>query len=163
MVDTVRRDHFPDLAGVTVVVRGFDSETDFFTADVVVETVSKPPRERIYRVNANRALYGGGLGNRAVYAILTHELKHVRDYLAMDEKALVSFAVNYVLVPQAAYERSTDLFALERGVGRGLRDFRRWLYDHVDDETREAKRRDYFTPEEIERWLRDHPSDDRLP
>jgi hypothetical protein len=42
---------------------------------------------------------------------------------------------------------------MELGCAPGLIAFRVWLYDHVDAETEAQKRVDYWTPEEIVRWI----------
>lgn len=162
VLEAVRRDHYPELEGVTIVVEPADG-VSFFASNLTLDTLDRAPRERRYRIQVGRALFADPPSNRAVYAILTHELRHTVDYLGMDGKTLAKFGIDYALLPQTDYERATDRHALDRGVGRGLADYRRWLYAHVDDETRAEKIRDYYTPEQIEAYLRDHPTPDRTP
>jgi hypothetical protein len=163
VLDAVRRDLYPELGGVTIVVE-VDDGTVFFASNVALDTLRAAPRERTYRVQVGRDLFRDPPSNRAVYAILAHEVKHTLDYVGMDEKALVEFAVDYALKPQTDYERATDRHALDLGVGRGLADYRRWLYAHVaDPDVRAEKLRDYYSPDEIAAYLTEHPAPDRLP
>ena len=66
---------------------------------------------------------------------------------------IAAFGLWYATDDVSAYERETDLFALERGCGEGLIAFRTWLYAQLDDEAIAEKQRDYYTPEEIEAWM----------
>ena len=50
----------------------------------------------------------------------------------------------------AKFERKADLEAIARGYGEGLKQFREWLYQNVPQKELEEKKRDYFSPEEID-------------
>ena len=54
----------------------------------------------------------------------------------------------------ARFERAADLEAIWLGYGPGLESYRVWLYRNVPPSRMEEKRRDYFSPEEIEAILR---------
>ena len=69
-----------------------------------------------------------------------------------DRMALHIMGLAYARGELPDYERQTDEQALERGCATGLKAYRLWLYDRVDDETEAQKRRDYYTPEEIDAW-----------
>ena len=53
----------------------------------------------------------------------------------------------------ARFERGADLEAIALGYGPGLESFRTWLYRNVPASRMEEKKRDYFSPEEIEAIL----------
>ena len=55
--------------------------------------------------------------------------------------------------PAARFERRADLNAIACGYGSGLKAYRAWLYNHVPAEKLAEKRRDYFSPEEIDAIL----------
>jgi hypothetical protein len=155
LVDEARKREFGELAAYTVVLDPLESESDFFTADVDTTTIGKPPAERTYRVRYNPKLLADPPSNRAVLAILVHELKHVLDYTKKATEAeLVDFGVKYALDQpfRTGYERATDEHALSRGYGEGLKDYRHWLYERVTPDKLEEKRRDYYTPEEIDAY-----------
>ena len=48
------------------------------------------------------------------------------------------------------FERGADLEAIALGYGSGLATYRNWLYLNIPTKRLAAKKRDYFTPEEIE-------------
>ncbi|MCB9665376.1 MAG: hypothetical protein H6732_14790 [Alphaproteobacteria bacterium] len=148
---------FPELDGVEVVVVPLSSPSDTFVASVDVTTLDAPGPERTYRLSANPVLLQAPMPRAAAWAILAHELTHVRDYVGMDADTLAAWALDYASGPITAYERQTDEHALELGLAEGLKAFRLWLYDQLDDEAEAAKRRDYYTPDEIDAWVADHP------
>ena len=49
----------------------------------------------------------------------------------------------------AKFERRTDLDAIHRGYGDGLKSYREWVYAHIPSNKLPEKRRNYFSPEEI--------------
>lgn len=147
---------FPALDGVRVDLVSSESETDFFVANLDLSTLEDAPMSRAYRVLYSTHALPQDVPGDGVVAILAHELKHVLDYTAMDTETLVDFALWYAEGDIAAYERETDEAALERGCAAGLKAYRVWLYDQVDDETRAAKERDYYTPDEIDAWVAAH-------
>jgi hypothetical protein len=143
-----------ELRGVEVGLAPLPSETDFFNAGVDLTTADQPGLERRYIIRANSAIFSGAeppIG--ATTAILAHELQHVLDYTAMSGDELVDFALEYSEGDITAYERQTDEAILERGCATGLKAYREWLYEQLDDEAEAAKRRDYYTPEEIDAWV----------
>lgn len=144
---------YPELDGVRVDLVSSESETDFFVANLDLSTLEDAPLSRTYRVLQSTHALPRGVPGDGVVAILAHELKHVLDYTTMDTDALVDFALWYAEGDIAAYERETDEAALERGCAQGLKAYRVWLYDQVDADTRAAKERDYYTPDEIDAWV----------
>jgi|GEM_PF-1535575 len=144
---------YPELDGISVELDPISSTTSFFAANVRLDTFDRPPRERVYTVQYAEELFALAPPSDGVVAILAHELAHVRDYTEMDSEALGLFAIEYATGDVSAYERSTDEATLEKGCGLGLIAYREWLYSVVDAETEAEKRRDYYTPEEIQAWM----------
>ena len=142
------------LRGVEVGLAPLPSETDFFTAGVDLTTADLPGLDRRYIIRANSAIFSGDeppIG--ATAAILAHELQHVLDYTAMSGDELVDFALEYSEGDIRTYERATDEAILERGCAAGLRAYREWLYGQLEPADAADKRRDYYTPEEIDAWV----------
>ena len=50
----------------------------------------------------------------------------------------------------ARFERGADLQAIRRGYGAVLKDYREWLYRNIPPAKIKAKKRDYFSPGEID-------------
>jgi len=147
---------FPTLEGVSIELDPISSTTAFFQANVRLDTIAEPPRERVYLVQYSEEMFALAPPSDGVVAILAHELVHVSDYVGMDTEALGAFAIEYATGDVSAYERATDEGALERGCAAGLIAYREWLYGVVDEETRAEKERDYYTPEEIRAWVVEH-------
>ena len=42
------------------------------------------------------------------------------------------------------------------GWGKGLREYREWIYTQLSGEDLIAKQREYYTPEQIEEWMGNH-------
>ena len=156
IVEGLRPVLYPELEGVAIDLTVGNREGDFFWAMVDVATANDPPRERGYQVFHDLDLFDDPPPHDAVVAILAHEIRHIADYAEMEAEDLGHFVYWYMTEDVADYERETDEHALALGCGPGLIEFRRWLYDHVDAETVEQKRRDYYTPEEIEAWMANH-------
>src|SRR5881397_297847 len=49
----------------------------------------------------------------------------------------------------AKFERRTDLEAIHRGYGDGLKSYRTWVYSHIPPNKLPEKLHNYFSPEEI--------------
>jgi hypothetical protein len=147
---------YPDLAGVEIALDATDSDEDYFVTSVDLSEPSSGGADRRYLLRYSRLQFLDPIPYAGLAAVLAHELQHARDFVAMDDAALVAWALWYAEGDYAAYERATDEAVLEAGCGRGLIAFREWLYAHVDAETLAEKQRDYYTPEEIEAWMAAH-------
>ncbi len=148
----VRAANYPELSGFKIHLEGFESDHDFFKSSTQIFTVSEKPRDRVYLVLFNNQVLRDPPTREAIRAILAHELKHIVDYTHMTTWETAEFAVQYGLFPVAHYERATDLHALELGYAEGLKQYREWLYARVDLKTLALKKRNYYTPEQIDRW-----------
>jgi hypothetical protein len=157
LVEQVRAQRFPELTDVSIELFEVQSDTDFFVSNLDLSTVGAPPLERHYRVLANPLMFPTPPPFSAAYAIIAHELAHVRDYTEMDTTELVQFGLWYAGGDTADYERATDEVTLELGCAEGLKAYRVWLYERLTDEALAAKRATYYTPEEIDAWVADHP------
>jgi hypothetical protein len=162
LLDEVRADVFPDLASHDIRLVGFAAAGDFYRADVVAETALRRASRRTYRVRYNTTQFGDAPSRAAVRAILVHEVKHIWDMAHMSSLEVAGLGLETLFGDTRAYERATDRFALEQGYARGLKAYRLWIYDHVDDATEAEKRATYYTPEEIDAWIAAHAGDDDL-
>lgn len=153
-LDGVQASLYPELHGVSVGLVAMESDSDYFYANLELSTLPDPPLERQYLVFYSTLMLPDPPSHAAVVAILAHELKHVADYTTMDAAELAEFGLWYATTDDiSGYERATDEHALALGCGPGLIEYRQWLYEHVDEQTRAEKQRDYYTPEEIEAWM----------
>jgi hypothetical protein len=85
-----------------------------------------------------------------VRSILAHELAHVDELKRGKRIRLFRLAALLSRSGSARFERRADLNAIVRDYGSGLKVYRSWLYKHIPPEKITEKRRDYFSPEEID-------------
>ena len=148
-VQGVRVASFPELKNVDLRVRRFKSRSDYFRTRFSLSRFFLPMKVRFF-VEVNPVLFSLSPPSDAVCAILAHELSHVT---AMSHgNRLREFGLVRLLSKRFTpkFERRTDLEAIHRGYGDGLESYRRWVYAHVPADKLAAKKRNYFSPEEIE-------------
>ena len=102
-----------------------------------------------YFVDVNPALFQEQAPSDGVCAILAHELVHIVS-LSRGNRIRRFGLIRLLSNRQTAkFERRTDLEAIHRGYGDGLRSYRKWVYVHISPNKLPEKRRNYFSPEEI--------------
>jgi hypothetical protein len=143
---------FPKLSGVEIRLKEFQSNSDYFRTSFSAIRFLTGRKMRYYvRVNPDWRRQGAPVDG--VQSILAHELAHIEDLSR--GKRIRLFRLTGLLFKgwTARFERRADLTALARDYGSGLKAYRAWLYDHVPAEKLGEKRRDYFTPDEIDAIL----------
>ncbi len=150
---------WPELAGYTLAVEPY-TDLAYFRALVSTDTLGvEDPAGRTYLVQYDPVVLDDPPGTGALAAVLTHELGHVYDYVGMTSTELLEFGLWYATEDPMtsdelrAYERATDESALTRGCADGLSAMRTWIYAHASEEVEAEKRRNYYSPEEIEAWV----------
>jgi hypothetical protein len=93
------------------------------------------------------------ISDSALSGVLAHELSHVLDFQRRSYFHLLELGVFYLFFSDGekvkSYERKTDMWAVCKGLGNELSDFRLWLYAQLDEKNIELKKQMYLTPEEI--------------
>ena len=143
---------YPELKNEKISVKTFKSDSSYFKSQFSVPRYLTFQKLN-YTIFVNPEVYQRNAPETAVRAILAHELAHVLYYKRknrLELLGLVSLTDNSF---NAKFERKTDLEAIARGYGEGLKMFREWLYQNVPAKNLEAKKRDYFSPEEIDLML----------
>src|SRR5713226_2729972 len=144
----VRATSFSELAHVDLRVRSFRSQSDYLrTRFSFSRFLLLMPMQ--YFVDVNPALFQEQAPSDGVCAILAHELVHIVS-LSRGNRIRRFGLVRLLSKRQTAkFERRTDLEAIHRGYGDGLRTYRKWVYAHISPNKLQEKRRNYFSPEEI--------------
>ena len=144
----VRAMSFSELAHVDLRVRTFRSQSDYLrTRFSFSRFLLLMPMQ--YFVDVNPALFQEQAPSDGVCAILAHELVHIVS-LSRGNRIRRLGLVRLLSKRQTAkFERRTDLEAIHRGYGDGLRTYRKWVYAHISPDKLPEKRRNYFSPEEI--------------
>ena len=102
-----------------------------------------------YFVDVNADLFREQAPADGVSAILAHELVHI---VALSRgNRIRRFGLVRLISGRytAKFERGTDLEAIQRGYGDGLKKYRVWVYTHIPPAKLPDKLRNYFSPEEI--------------
>jgi hypothetical protein len=144
----VRRTSFPDLTHVDLRVRTFHSHADYLRTRFSLSrfVLLMPMR---YFADVNPALFQEQAPSDGFCAILAHELAHVVS-LSRGNRIRRFGLVRLLSKRQTAkFERRTDLEAIHRGYGDGLKSYREWVYAHIPPHKLPEKRRNYFSPGEI--------------
>ena len=102
-----------------------------------------------YFADVNPALFQEQAPSDGVCAILAHELAHVVSLSRGNRIRRFGLVRLLSKLQTAEFERRTDLEAIHRGYGDGLKSYREWVYAHISPQKLPEKRRNYFSPEEI--------------
>ncbi len=147
--DEVVSKSYPEIVGHGWRVRTFHSDYDYFRTRFSIWRFFLPVPMRYY-VEVNPLLFDRHAPLDGVCAILAHELVHVRDMSHGNRLHLLGLIRLLSTSYTVQFERKTDLEAIHRGWGEGLKSYRRWIYANIPAAKVERKRRTYFTPEEID-------------
>jgi hypothetical protein len=143
---------FPELQSKVVQTGTFESSADYFRTRFSVSRFLLWRRMH-YFVEMNPRIENSGPSAESVCAILAHELVHISrmsDGNRLHLFGLIRLASGGYT---ARFERSADLEAIRRGYGPGLESFREWVYKNIPANAVKGKKRNYFSPEEIEAIL----------
>jgi len=144
----LRAASFPEMPNSDLQVRTFHSQSDYFRTRFSVSRFLLLRKMR-YFVEVNPALFGLQPPFNAVCAVLAHELVHVASLSYGNRIRRLGLVRLLSRGYTARFERRTDLDAIHRGYGDGLKNYRDWVYAHIPPNKLQAKRRNYFSPVEI--------------
>lgn len=149
IVEEVKRDAYPELKNAEIAIKLFDSPSDYFqTRFTLTSFFFRRKLHCLLRVNRN--LLAHQVPDDGLRAIIAHELGHA---LYFNSQNRISFPGLLRLGCKdfaADFERRTDLEAIARGYGDGLKTYRLWLYGRIPAKKIAEKKRNYFSPEEID-------------
>jgi len=143
---------FPNLEALDIRLKWLRSESDYFRTSFSATRFLVGKKMRYY-VEVNPEWRTQGAPVDGVRSILAHELAHVEELSQGNRIRLFRLTGLLLKGWTARFERRADLTALARDYGLGLKTYRTWLYDHVPAAALEEKRRDYFSPDEIDAIL----------
>jgi hypothetical protein len=149
VVEEVKATSYPELKDAQIEIKLFDSPSDYFQTRFTFGSYLFKNRLR-YLLKVNRDLFKNGVPEDGMRAIIAHELGHVVYYKSRSRVKLLGLVRLAGGGFTAQFERATDLEAVARGYGAGLKSYRVWLYGHIPANKLAEKRRNYFSPEEID-------------
>jgi hypothetical protein len=139
---------YPELKGERIEVKSFTSKSDYFQSRFSFAKFLTFRRMN-YIIFVNPKVYELNAPENGVRAILAHEIGHILYYSRKNRFQLLGLINLSTKGFTQKFERRTDLEAIKRGYGEGLIAYRNWLYANIPAKNIDAKKRNYFTPEEI--------------
>jgi hypothetical protein len=152
VIQSVRLASFPRLSRADIAVYDLRSDSDYLQARFSVSSFFS--RKLQYLVFFNREAIRRQVPAEGLRAIVAHELAHISYYEDQSRMGLLNLVGLLVPSITTRFERKADLDAIVLGYSRGLQTFRIWLYRNIPPAKVADKKRDYYTPEEIEALLR---------
>lgn len=152
IVTEVVADRYPELKSAKIEVKKFNDDSDYFRANFSVSRYATFRNMRFY-IEANPLAEQKNAPEDAIRAIIAHEVAHILYYQTHNRFELLGLAGLADKSFNAKFERKADLEAIGRGFGEGLKQYRLWLYQNIPAKDVDEKKRDYFTPEELDVML----------
>ncbi len=143
-------EYFKILENINISLKEMDSNS-YYLATGILDKLN-PPKERRYIIKINNKLFDCAPTERAMKAILAHELVHILDYIEGSRFNLLSFGARYV-ISGAKIERATDYRVFQLGLAVGIKEYRQWVYQLLSPKDLKVKRKRYYTPEEIDKLI----------
>lgn len=151
LIESVRRASYPQLRNAKITVYDLQSDFDYFQTRFTV--ASYFTRKLDYMMMFNREAIRRQAPAEGLRAIVAHELAHIDYFESQSRMGLLGLIRLLSHSYTTRFERSADLEAIALGYGKGLEVYRIWLYRNVPSGRVMEKKRDYYSPEEIEAIL----------
>lgn len=152
LIERIRTCSYPELQTTEIQARPFKNSSDFFLARPRMPDFLMKWNLR-YVILANPRAYELKVPEDGVEGIIAHELSHVAYLKKRNRLRLLTMVRLLSRTFAANFERRTDLDAISRGYGEGLKVYRQWLYQHIPQKSLAEKRRNYLSSEEIDAIL----------
>lgn len=149
LVDEIVAASYPELRQSEIRIKFFQSESDYFRAGFSYCRFLTGRRMRFFLL-VNRRAFERQAPETALRAIIAHELSHILYFKERNRLRLLGLIRLVSGGYTIRFERRADLLAIARGYGDGLKEYRRWLYTRIPQTRIAEKRRNYFSPEEID-------------
>jgi hypothetical protein len=159
IVAEIVEESFPELRRTNIEIKTFRSASNFYKSQFSIARFLTF-RKLGYVILVNPEVYRLAAPADGIRAILAHELAHLLYYKRKTRFQLLGLARLAGRDFTSDFERKADLETIARGYGEGLKAYRKWLYENIPAKEIEAKKRNYFAPDEIDsilRILRDKP------
>ncbi len=149
LVAEIVNDSFPQLKNAVIEVKTFESEADYFRSQFSFSRYLTFQKMH-YLIFVNPQVFQKNAPENGIRSIIAHELAHAlyfKEHNRFELAGLVGLSnKNYT----AKFERRADLEAISRGYGTGLKEYRAWLYQNIPSKKLAEKKRNYFSPAEID-------------
>lgn len=152
IVNEIIEKSYPELKTAKIEIKTFESESNYFKSQFSVSRFLTF-RNISYVIFVNAEVFRRNAPDDGIRAILAHELAHILYYQRKNRFQLLGLTALADKSFTAKFERRADLEAIARGYAEGLKSYRKWLYQNIPPKNVEAKKRNYFSPVEIDSML----------
>lgn len=149
IVAEIVENSYPELQNARITVKTFRSRSDYFRSRFSLARFLTF-RKLHFIIFVNPQVFEKNAPPEGVRAIIAHELAHAAYYRRHNRFELFGLISLKSKSYAARFERGADLQAIKRGYGAGLIEYREWLYQNIPVRNVAAKKRDYFSPAEID-------------
>ena len=151
-INEIAKSSFPEINVKRIKLKTFQSDRVFFKARFAI-TNYLTFRKMQYLLSVNPKVFSENAPEKGLRAILAHELSHVLYYTKRNRFELLGLTRLVSGKFTTKFERRADLETIKRGYGKGLIEYRNWLYKIVPANNIKSKQKNYFSPEEIQLML----------
>jgi hypothetical protein len=145
-------DLLPALNENRIEIREFKNDEYFLKTFFKLGHILKD--KKTYYIDINTNIYHCAPSEKALEAILAHEIQHIQDYKDMNSLELIKLGIKMLKKKtRSEYERSTDFKIMHIGLSQGIKEYREWIYKKLNTKGLNKKRCYYYTPEEINRYM----------
>lgn len=148
IVTKLIQNSYQELSNVNIRIQCFHKKGYFFQAPVKWNSLIG--KNKTYYIQVNPLVYEKKCPAAGLEAILAHELAHIHAYYTGGFWKIVSIGSKQLFpFSKKRNEHETDVYAIQKGYGNGLIEYRKWCYLHLSKKELRKKKSIYYSPEEI--------------
>ena len=149
IVTEIVNSSYLELKNAVIEVKPFQSDSDYFRSQFSMSRYVTFQKMR-YIIFVNPEVFTKNAPENGIRSIIAHELAHALYFKEHNRVELMGLVGLSKKSYTAKFERGADLEAISRGYGDGLKEYRTWLYQNISPKKLEEKKRNYFSPAEID-------------
>jgi hypothetical protein len=149
IVTEIINNSYPELRDATIEVKTFTSDSDYFRSQFSMSRYVTFQKMH-YIIFVNSAVFTKNAPENGIRSIVAHELAHALYFKEHNRFELMGLVKLSGKDYTAKFERQADLESIARGYAEGLKLYRIWLYQNIPSKKLEEKKRNYFSPTEID-------------
>ncbi len=149
IVDEIVASSYPELKNVLIEIKTFQSESDYFRSSFSMSRYVSFRKMRCV-IYVNPEVYQRNAPEIGIRSIIAHELAHAIYFTEHNRLKMLGLAGLLTPGYTSRFEHRADLEAISRNYGAGLRDYREWLYKNVPANKLVEKKRNYYSPGEVD-------------
>ena len=153
LINKIKKESFPELSNTKISLGSMKSDFAYLGSRPILHSLLWPFKVK-YKITVNPKLFKMELPLFALEGILAHELAHTAYYVTKGRFGVILTGHIFISKPaHIDFERRTDVDAIMRGYGEGIKAYREVTYKYLTDEQINVKNKLYFSIEEIDQLM----------